>query len=220
MSFLKRPAIVLLTSVALAVTLALAAGPALAAAPASAAAPKKWTISHGGAVTLAAKGFTLKDATAGFSLPCKASVAKAKLKAGKGLSGTAAGTVTAASTSGCSTDGFTIKIAAGHLPWHLNLVSYNAAKGVTGAVLTGMHLSLSVPAVGCTAVADGTAGNADNGSLAVTYTNKTHQLTTLKTGGKLHLYDVHGCLGLINNGDTVTISATYAVSPAQKITSP
>jgi hypothetical protein len=216
MSVLKHPAIVLLTSVALAVALAVAT----AAGPASAAARKTWTISRGGAVTLTAKGFTLADATARFSLPCKASAGKAKLKAGKGLSGTAAGTVTAASASGCSTDGVTIKITAGHLPWHLNLVSYNAAKGVTTATLTGMHLSLSVPAVGCTAVADGTAGNADNGSLAVTYTNKTAKLTTLKAGGKLHLYDVSNCLGLINNGDTITISATYAVSPAQKITSP
>ena len=216
MSVLKRPATVLLTSVALAVAVAVA----LAAGPASAAAPKTWTISRGGAVALAVKGFTLEDATAGFSLPCKASAAKAKLKAGKRLSGTAAGTVTAASATGCSTEGFTIKIAAGHLPWHLDLVSYNAAKGVTTGALTGMHLSLSVPAVGCTAVADGTAGNADNGSLAVAYTNKTAKLTTLKTGGKLHLYDIHNCLGLISDGDTVTISAAYAVSPAQKITSP
>jgi hypothetical protein len=213
MSVLKRPVSVLLTGIALAATAALAAGPASAA-------PMTWTISRGGAVTLAAKGFTLKDATAGFSLPCTTSAAKAKLKAGKGLSGTAAGMVTAASTSGCGTQGFTIKITAGHLPWHLNLVSYNAAKGVTTATVTGIHLSLSVPAVGCTAVADGTAGNADNGSLDVTYTNKTAKLTTLTSGGKLHLYDIHNCLGLISNGNTVTISATYAVSPAQKITSP
>jgi hypothetical protein len=216
MSVLKRPAVVLLTSAALAVAVAVA----LAAGPASAAARKTWTISRGGAVTLSAKGFTLEDATAGFSLPCKASAAKAKLKAGKGLSGKAAGTVTAASTAGCGTQGFTIKITAGHLPWHLNLVSYNAAKGVTTATLTGIHLSLSVPALGCTAVADGTKGNADNGSLAVTYTNKTAKLTTLKTGGKLRLYDIHNCLGLISNGDTVTISVSYAVSPAQKITGP
>jgi hypothetical protein len=219
MSVLKRPA-ALLTSVALAVTvtlaLALAAGSASAAAPK----PKTWTISHGGAVKLAAKGFTLTDVTAKLSLPCKASAAKAKLKVGKKLSGTAAGTVTAASTSGCVTDGFAIKITAGHLPWHLNLVSYNAAKGVTTATLTGIHISMSVPAIGCTAVADGTKGNANNGSLAVTYTNKTAKLTVLKTGGKLHLYDIHSCLGLIKNGDTVAIAATYAVSPAQKITSP
>ena len=213
MSVLKRPAAVLLASVALVVTTALVAGPASAA-------PKTWTISRGGAVTLVAKGFTLKDTTAGFSLPCKASAAKAKFKSGKRLSGTAAGTVSAASTTGCSTDGFTITITPGHLPWRLNLLSYNAAKGVTTASLTGLHLSLAVPAIGCTAVADGTAANADNGSLAVTYTNKTAKLTTLKTGGKLRLYDIHGCLGLIKNGDTVTISATYAVSPKQKITSP
>jgi hypothetical protein len=53
-----------------------------------------------------------------------------------------------------------------------------------------------------------------------TYTNKTAKLTTLKTGGKLHLFDIHSCLGLISNGDTVTISASYTVSPAQKITGP
>lgn len=218
MPVLKRPATAALTTAALtSVALAVSVTAVLAAVPASAA-PKTWTISRGGAVKLTAKGFTVKDTTAGLSLPCTASAAKAKLKAGKGLSGTAAGTVTAASITGCSADGFTIKVTAGHLPWHLNLVSYSAAKGVTTATLTGIHLSLSVPAIGCTAVADGTAVNADNGSLAVTYTNKTARLAALKTGGKLHLYDVRDCFGLIGNGDSVTLSASYAMSPAQKIT--
>jgi hypothetical protein len=31
---------------------------------------------------------------------------------------------------------------------------------------------------------------------------------------------VKSCLGLVNNGDTMAISATYTVSPKQKITSP
>jgi hypothetical protein len=39
-------------------------------------------------------------------------------------------------------------------------------------------------------------------------------------GGNLHWYHVHRCAGIINNGDAATISASYAISPRQVITSP
>jgi hypothetical protein len=126
--------------------------------------------------------------------------------------------MTSASVTGCGIDGFTITVKAAHLPWHLNLVSYNSAKGVTTATLTGIHMALAVPAIGCTAAVDGSAKAANNGMLQVTYTNKTGKLTTLTTGGKLHLYNVQNCDGVINNGDSVAISASYAVSPKQTIT--
>jgi hypothetical protein len=214
MSAPKRSASVVLASAAL------VAATGLAAMPASAA-PKTWTITRGGAVTATTKSLTLTDTTKGASLTCTSSVAKAKLKSGKGLSGTNVGTLTSASVTGCRVAGFTITIKAAHLPWHLNLVSYNSAKGVTTGTLTGIHMTLAVPGISCSGVLDGTAGTADNGMLQVTYTNKTAKLTTLKTGGKLHVYNVSsGCAGVVSNGDSVAISASYTVSPAQKITSP
>jgi hypothetical protein len=45
-------------------------------------------------------------------------------------------------------------------------------------------------------------------------------LKPLATGGNLHFYSVSGCLGLFINGDPVTLSATFTVSPKQAITSP
>lgn len=167
----------------------------------------------------AATSFTLEDITAGGSLHCGSSAAKVRLKSGKGLSGANAGKLTAGSVSGCGAAGFTVTIKAAHLPWQLSLVSYNSAKGVTTATLTGIQLTLAVPGTGCTGVVDGTAGTAGNGMVRVTYTNKTATLTTLKTGGKLRLYDVRNCYGLVSNGDSVAISASYAVRPAPKITS-
>jgi hypothetical protein len=216
MSVLKRPASIVLTIAAVAAAVGMVA-------PAASAAPRTWTIFKGGAVTAATKSFTFVDVTRNLSLPCKASTAKARLKSGRHLSGVNAGVITAASASGCAVAGFKITIKAGHLPWHLNLVSYNAAKGVTTGTLTGIHISFAVPLIGatCTAVVDGTKATANNGSVVVTYTNKTAKLAILKAGTKLHLFSVSkGCMGLVKNGDLVAIVATYSVTPKQKITSP
>jgi hypothetical protein len=214
MTVLKRPASIVLTIAALAA----AAG---MVAPAASAAPKKtWTITKGGAVTAATKSFSIVDITAKQTLPCKTSTAKARLKSGRHLSGAGAGVITAASTSGCAVAGFAITIKAAHLPWHLNLVSYNAAKGVTSGTLTGIHINFAVPGIGCTAVVDGTKATANNGSVVVTYTNKTAKLAILKAGTKLHLFNVKNCLGVVKNGDLIAIVATYSVTPKQKITSP
>jgi hypothetical protein len=54
----------------------------------------------------------------------------------------------------------------------------------------------------------------------VTYTNSTHKLKVLASGGTLHVWNVSGCAGLINSGDATTFVGTYLVSPAQTITSP
>jgi len=213
-SVIKRPASIVLTIAAVAAAVGMVA-------PAASAAPRTWTIFKGGAVTAATKSFTFVDVTRNLSLPCKASTAKARLKSGRRLSGVNAGTITATSASGCSVFGFTINIKAGHLPWHLNLVSYNAAKGVTTGTLTGIHINFAVPAISCSAVVDGTKATANNGSVVVTYTNKTAKLAILKAGTKLHLFNVSkGCMGLVKNGDLIALVATYSVTPKQKITSP
>jgi hypothetical protein len=41
------------------------------------------------------------------------------------------------------------------------------------------------------------------------------------TGGNLHFYDVSaGCLSVFRDGDPAALSAAYAVTPEQAITSP
>jgi hypothetical protein len=214
MSIFKRPASILFTSAALAAATGICAAPAFAAA-------KTWTISPGGAITAKAASATLEDTTTSTSLGCTSSAVKGTLKSGSGLAGAAAGSLTGFGLSGCSADGTAVTIKPGHLPWSLNLVSYNATSGVTTATITGFHLAISVAALGCTAEVDGTAASAHDGTIKVTYSDKTHKLKTLTTGGNLHLYDVSSsCLGVVNSGDSATISATYTVHPAQTITSP
>ena len=58
------------------------------------------------------------------------------------------------------------------------------------------------------------------GKVKVTYTNSTHKLKVLATGGTLHVFNVNGCAGLINSGDATQFTGTYTVTPAQTITSP
>jgi len=212
MSILVRPARIVLTCAAL------AAAAGLATAPASAATAPFWTITKGGAVTATTKSLTIQDVTQKAGLPCKASTVKGKLKSGKVLSGANAGTVISATATGCAFAGFAITVKAGHLPWHLNLVSYNAAKGVTTGTLTGIHLTFAVPVIGCSAVVDGTGSAAHNGKIQVTYTNKTGKLATLTAGSNLRLYSVKNCQGVVANGNKIAIIATYLLTPKQKIT--
>ena len=212
MSVLARPASIVLTCAAL------AAAASLASASASAATTPFWTITKGGAVTATTKSLTIQDITQKAGLPCKASTVKGKLKSGKFVSGTNAGTVMSAAATGCGIPGFAVTVKAGHLPWHLNLVSYNAAKGVTTGTLTGIHMTFAVPAFGCTAVVDGTGSAAHNGKIQVTYTNKTGKLAALTAGSNLRLYSVKNCMGVVSNGDKIAIIATYVLTPKQKIT--
>ena len=104
----------------------------------------------------------------------------------------------------------------GHLPWKLNASSFKS--GVTTGTITGIHATLSGPA--CTATVDGTGASANNGKVKVTYTNSTGKLKVLASGGNLHVYNVSGCAGQINNKDATTFTGTYTVSPKQTITSP
>lgn len=214
MANLNRSASIVIASATLAAAFGISAAPAFAAA-------RTWTIRPGGAIAGRAHAATLRDTTTGASLTCTSSTLKGKLASGRRRSGHDAGTVTAFRLSGCSIEGTVAKIAPAHLPWHLSLVSYKSAKGVTTATLTGIHLALSDPTAHCSAKVDGTAANAHDGKITVTYANKTGKLTTLTTHGNLHLYDAStACEGVIANGNAMAISTTYKVSRKQTITGP
>jgi len=73
---------------------------------------------------------------------------------------------------------------------------------------------------GCSAVVNGTSGTTADGVVAVSYANTPGRLTIHTAGGNLHWYHVSGCAGLLGDGDPATLSAAYAVSPKQEITSP
>jgi hypothetical protein len=136
-----------------------------------------------------------------------------------GTSGTT--TLTDTSTGNkltCTSSKATGTVKTGTGPWKLNAVSYNSGTGATTGTITGIHAALT--GSGCSAIVDGTSATANNGMVKGTYTNSTHKLKILTTGGNLHIYNVNGCLGLIHSGDASTYTATYTITPAQTITSP
>jgi hypothetical protein len=204
-----RLAILLLPPLAAAVAIGLSAAPAVAATT--------WTVKPGSVINATSGTTTLKDTTTGTALTCTSSAAKTTLGSGSGLPGTSIGSVTSIGFAKCTGPfGLAFTVTAGALPWHINAVSFNSASGTTTGTLTGVHAGLSGP--GCTAVVDGTGATAHNGKVTITYTNSSHTLKVLTTGGNLHIYSVSGCAGAVHSGDAATQSAAYAISPAQAIT--
>lgn len=184
-----------------------------------------WTVSPGGNITAVSNKTVLTDTTTGNALTCvststsKASKSTATLKSGSGLSGAGIGSIKTLVFNNCTGPaGLTFSVSVGNLPYALNASSFNATSGTTTGSITGIHATLS--GSGCTATVDGTGATADNGKVKAKYINGTHKLKVVASGGNLHVYNVSGCLGLINSGDATTFVATYNVSPAQTITSP
>jgi hypothetical protein len=208
----KRTGSALIAGAAAALMIGTSAASALAAAP-------TWTVKPGGAITAKSGATTLTDTKTHQKLSCTSSTAKATLKKGSKLSGAGLGSITSLSFSGCTGPfGIHFTVTSGHLPWKLNAVSYSRSTGTTTGTITGIHATLSGTA--CSAIVDGTGATKNNGTVRVTYVNRTHKLTVLAAGDNLHTYGVRGCLGLINSGDGASFTTAYAVSPAQTITSP
>jgi hypothetical protein len=206
---MRKPVGALLTVMSAAAVIGLGAGTSLAATAAT-----TWTVSPGGAISGKAGVTTLKDTTSGLTVSCKTSTLTGTLKKGTKLPGTKLGTVTGVAFNTCTVDGQTLSLSSGAVTWGFNAKSEKS--GVVSATITGIHISESSSI--CSFVVDGTSGTADNGSLKVTYTNSTHKLKILPTGGTLHLWDISGCLGLVADGDAASISATQTITPAQTIT--
>ena len=178
-----------------------------------------WTVRPGGPVSMKSGRLVLTDTTTGAALTCPPSALSGTLKSGSGLSGTGIGSITAVHSLFCPTPlGPSYTLTARGLPWRLNVLSYNATTGVARGSLS--HIQIAFSGTGCTAVIDGTSSTAGDGTMKVRYANSTGRLRTRTTGGNLHFYNVRGCAGIINTGDSATISAIYTMSPVQAITSP
>jgi hypothetical protein len=193
---------------------------ALGGPAALAAAAATWTVRPGGAVTATSSTVTVTDTKGGVSDTCTSSTMSGTLKAGSGLPGSGIGSVSMAAFRCCghicSPD-----LKTHGLPWHLNLVSYDAATGVSRGTISHLKITfIAYPLQSCHAVVNGTSSGTPDGVVAVSYANKTSMLTILPPGGTLHWYHVSGCAGLIRDGDTATLGATFAVSPGQDITGP
>lgn len=175
-----------------------------------------WTVRPGGTITATASKAALTDTTTGTTLGCTSATMTGALQAGSGLPGTGIGSITAAAFS-CHPL-LPVHLTALGLPWRLNLSTYDRRSGAARGTISHLRLSFAGPA--CTAQVNGTSSTTSNGVVAVSYAGKTGKLTIHPAGGNLHWYHVHGCAGLVGNGDPATLSAAYAISPPQTITSP
>ncbi len=188
----------------------------LGTATAMATAAKTWTIAPGGAVTGSAGKTTLLDTTTQQTLSCVSSATMATLKTGSGQTNPI-GKITSVTFSTCTGPGglaFTVTTSASATtPWKLAGNTFSG--GVTHGKITGIKASLS--GAGCSATVGGTTATS-TGTTTGTYTNSTGILKV--SGGNLHVWNVSGCLGLINSGDGTTFTGKYTISPKQKITSP
>ena len=201
---------ILLTGGATALAVGVSAGVALAVAI-------TFSISPGGNISASAGKTSLKDVNTGAVLSCTSSKSTGTLKSGHGISGTNLGSIKTLTFSGCTGVGLTFTVTNSGFPWTLHGTAFNATSGVTTGNITGIKSHLSGP--GCSADVRG-ATVTSTGKVKVTYTNGTHKLKMLASGGTLHVFNVNGCAGLINNGDATQFTGTYTVSPAQTITSP
>jgi hypothetical protein len=186
----------------------------LAAAPALAAATT-WTVKPGGTVTGTAGATTVTDTTAGLSVPCTSSVVKGTLKKGSGLAGKGIGTFTSLAFKGCTADSISVSVTL-KATMALNAISFNKKANTASVTITGIHGTLSVPSIPCSATIDGTSATAHNGTVKATFSNKTSTLKVLTSGSNLHLYK-DTCPVTATN-DAVNFTGSYKFSPKQTIT--
>ncbi len=192
---------------------------ALAAAPAYAAAT--WTVKPGGTVTSTGMTVVFTDPRTGSSWTCQTVTITGKLTSGSGLPGSGAGSASAVTLKTCTNplaaaSRVTFLVTATDLPWHINFWAYS------GGVVTGSisHLQMQLDGPDCAAVLGGSSATTTDGHVKFSYADGTGRLKILTTGGNLHFYNVRGCAGLWNDGDPLTVSGTFPLSPKQKITSP
>jgi hypothetical protein len=207
MSTSPRPGRAVLTAAVALLAVVLGAGPA--------ASSTTWTVTPGGQFTGNAGTTTLKDTTTGSAITCARSSLAGMLKGGSGLRGAGIGSITSGGFTSCSTT-FPTMITLRGLPWHINVTAYT--DGVVHGTIS--HLGITVSMVDCSFEIDGTAAGASDGIARFSYSDATAKLKVLPTGGNLHIYQVIHCLGLVHTGDAATYTASYAISPAQTITSP
>jgi hypothetical protein len=139
------------------------------------------------------------------------------LKPGGGLPGTGIGSITAAAYQCPTVFGPSYKLTPLGLPWRLNLTSYDAGTGVSRGTITHVRIAFSV--FTCSAVIAG-ASATSGGQVTVSYASQAGTLKILTAGSTLHWYRVHKCAHVVADGDPVALSASYAISPLQTITSP
>jgi len=185
-----------------------------------AAATATWTITPGGKFYTFTNPATpyLTDVSTGARFPCPTDFGiSGTLNSGTGLADPI-GTITTAKgragnplTLQCTGNGLKLTVTFSGLPWTIRALRYDsAAPGTTSGVLTGVAgRAANYSGPSCSAVIDGTAPGAGDGRVRFTYANNGD--FTIKPAGNLHFYNVSGCNGHINNGDSMTYAAPLLI---------
>jgi len=193
-------------------------GPAALAATAT-----TWSVTPGRSFSGSSSKVTFTDTATGSELVCSSSSISGQLRSGSGLAGTHIASITAFSfgpafscTIGGGLEDFTL--TAGYdFPYYLDAGSYDAANGETTATVTGFVAALTGNT--CNAAIWGRAFTTPDAVIGK-YTNNTHKLKIITSGSTLHPYHLNpDCAVFLmwNNGDPVTMSGTYTITPAQAI---
>jgi hypothetical protein len=189
----------------------LAAGAAaLIAIPAAFAAGTTYTIKAGTATsgTTSYKATTSKikfrDVNTKTNLGCTGGTAKGGLTLGKKVAASKAGTIKSTTWKNCTGPGGLTLVPKQSGTWTLN------GNGATKSGVTKVFVSNVVAKV----QADPSPSLCKftvKGSADGTFTNSTQVLSLAPGSHKLKVSNVSGCLGQINNGDTVQFTAKYTV---------
>lgn len=203
-----------LLSAGTAVTLTLG----LAATPVGAA-TATWTVTPGGNFYSNEEGQNtyLADTSTGIIFRCDSFGIDGQFKSGSGLTNyigkvkTASGGGEAGGQLGvllCAGKGIAFYAAFGNLPWGIRAIRYDATAGETFGKLVRISATVSAQSgfPACSAAIDGMAPGAGDGTLGFWYLNNG-TFHTRGGGTDLHFYDVSGCNGVINNGDSITYYA-------------
>ncbi|WP_329179531.1 hypothetical protein [Streptomyces sp. NBC_01477] len=170
------------------------------------------TVTPGGPFTAATSPWVIGNPVTGVNITC------GTLNLGGTLMSSSTpviGHVSSATATMCSGPaGLTFTMSFLGLPWTVNETTYNATTGVATGTLTGFRVQLSGI---CKATIAGPGGAGVGGTLGWSHNNSVPQTLTV-TSGSLVLYNVTGCLGLLNNGNAVTVgTGAYTLSPPQSI---
>lgn len=174
-----------------------------------------WFVTPGGPVTGSSQQPTLKDAKTGATWSCVSSATAATLQKGSGLINPI-GKITSLTFTSCAGPlgmVFTVATSASSAnPWPLTALSFDPSTGVTNGEITKVVASIS--GANCNALLSGTSASSP-GEVTGNFANGASTLTV--GGGNLHAWDVSGCLGFLNNGDAVSFSSVYNITPPQTV---
>lgn len=146
-----------------------------------------------------------RDVNTKTNLGCKGGSASGSLTLGKNVSATKAGKITKTTWKSCSGPGGLTLKPKQMQTWTLNGNGKTSKKGVTKVYVAKVKANVAASPTPSLCKFTVT-GQADG-----TFTNRT-QVLALKPGShKLKVSHVSGCLGQINNGDTVQFTANYKV---------